>query len=142
MHSGLISANHIPPHIPNEQLMSKKPEQQGKTKPKEESYNYKVENTQNQPNVQIAEQPEKEKNTITTLQEFLELKYSSPDGQKAVEGMILILKANYIFTFADWGNLTKETKDFLCNKTESPIPPVLKQTLDDVIQGNSNIHYS
>jgi hypothetical protein len=113
---------------------------EGKTKRIEESY--KVENTQNQPNVQITEQPEKEKNTITTLQEFLELKYSTPDGQKAVEEMILILKKNYIFTFADWGNLTKETKDFLCNKTESPIPPVLRQTLDDAIQGNSNILYS
>jgi hypothetical protein len=89
----------------------------------------------------MSEQPEKEKNKIPNLKEILEKYYSSPEQKEVVNEMLQLLKKNYIFTFADWVKLTKETKDALCNKTitEFPIPPVLRQTLDDLAaEGNSH----
>jgi hypothetical protein len=122
--------------------MSKKPEQQGNTKPKEEAN--KGQNVQKGPTVQITpilEQPGKEKTKFPNLKDILEKHYSSPEQKEVVNERIQLLKKNDIFTFANWVKLTKETKDVLCNKTitEFPIPPVLRQILDEAAQGNSHI---
>lgn len=123
--------------------MSKKSEQQGNSKPKEEAK--KEQNIQKVPNMQITppilEQPEKEKTKYPNLKEILERYYSSPEQIEVMNQRIQLLKKNDIFTFADWVKLTRETKDALCNKTitEFPVPPVLRQTLDEAAEGNSHI---
>jgi hypothetical protein len=81
----------------------------------------------------------KAKAKFPSLKEILEKNLSSWQQKKLVNEFVQLLEKNHIFSFADWTKLTKETKDAMCNHTfaECPIPCVLRQSLDEVAQGNT-----
>jgi hypothetical protein len=86
--------------------------------------------------VSLLEQPVQENSKFPNWKDIFE-KYTSSPEKKVVTRMIQLLKKNDIFTYADWVKLTKETKDDLCmrNATKFPIPPVIRQILDEASQG-------